>query len=433
MCHSATRNPITIRVATNMVLMISDLDVIFSTLFLYQLSILDGIYLYFLAVVGVGILTYVAGLVFFAPGQKFRTIKLVREMMVQNPEEFRCEKKGHTGTLVGPNTPLTPAPQGAQGGTRMRSSDFASCQLDAEGIEAFKTGLCNYGLLHMWNAAEMKNAKNCCERKHGIPFFRLARFGFMSSPTPKDLSGILNANALYTFCTGLLQISFGIMMMHEFGPSLNVILPLSVSGVSLLLSVANVLLDFSSILTEIEAEQRLADQIRNRSAGELATRKKDLIERRDEESNAVQKEFGTRTDAPGMVEKQQRLQGVNNRYEISLQQLESNNLNQLRLELDNYRNRLEQIKEIMSGRRKVHTDTKLPAVDAWQEALRPFENQIDKINEHMGQKLDQLDPTAMAAEDYDQQVREIQDDGGKKVKIARDAMEAITKNHAQGP
>lgn len=223
------------------------------------------------------------------------------------------------------------------------------------------------------------------------------------------------------------------MMMHESGPSLNVLLPLSVSGVSLLLSVANVLLDFSSILTEIEAEQRLAEQIRNRSAGELATKKKGLLERRDEETNAVEREFGTRTDAPGMVEKQQQIQGVNNRYEINLQQLEGNNLNQLRLELDNYRNRLDQIKEIMGGRRKVNIDTKLPAVDAWQEALRPFEIQIEKINEHMGQKLNQLDPTAMAAEDYDQQVREIQDDGARKVKIARDAMAAITKNHAEGP
>lgn len=334
------------------------------------------------------------------------------------------------GTLVGPSTPLTPAPPG---GMRRDARDFSSCELDEEGIESFKTGLCNYGLLHMWNAAEIKNAKNCCERKHGIPFFRLARFGFMSSPTPRDLSGILNANALYTFCTGLLQLSFGIMIMHEFGPSLNVLLPLSVSGVSLLLSVANVLLDFSSILTEIEAEQRLAEQIRNRSAGELATKKKGLLERRDEETNAVETQFGTRTDAPGMVEKQQRIQGVNNRYEISLQQLESNNLNQLRLELDNYRNRLEQIKEIMSGRRKVNVDTKLPAVDAWQEALRPFENQIDKINEHMGLKLAQLDPTALSPEDYDQQVSEIREDGAKKIKIARDAIEAITENHAQGP
>merc|ERR1719284_2008673 len=115
-----------------------------------------------------------------------------------------------------------------------RGKTFKACtEVGNEDLDGFQQGLSNWGLFHMWTAAEVKNAKNCCERKHGVPFYRLARLGFMSDPTPKDLSGILNCNALYSFTTGTIQIVFGALLMYEEGFDFQIIVPLSISGASL--------------------------------------------------------------------------------------------------------------------------------------------------------------------------------------------------------
>jgi hypothetical protein len=81
-------------------------------------------------------------------------------------------------------------------------------------------------LTHMWTYAEKKIALNVCEVKHGIPFLRLARFGFVASPTPKDLAGILNANALYSVATGIFQVFGGVFLIFSVGNAdLMVLLP----------------------------------------------------------------------------------------------------------------------------------------------------------------------------------------------------------------
>jgi len=76
------------------------------------------------------------------------------------------------------------------------------------------------------NFCEIKNAKNCTELQHSVPFLRLARFGFVAEPTPRDLGCILNASALYTFCTGIFQLVYGTIIMAVQGEvTLEVMLP----------------------------------------------------------------------------------------------------------------------------------------------------------------------------------------------------------------
>ena len=76
-----------------------------------------------------------------------------------------------------------------------------------------------------------------------------------------DLAGLLNANALYSFATGLLQLMFGTFLVYEKGVSLERCLPMSVSCVSLILCLANVIFDFGAMVCELESEIELAQGI----------------------------------------------------------------------------------------------------------------------------------------------------------------------------
>lgn len=139
-------------------------------------------------------------------------------------------------------------------------------KLSVEPEETNKTKWCDtvnvYGLEATWNEISKRNAINCMEVHHSIPFYRIMNLGFFAQPGPRDLGGILNANALYCFSTGLLQILFGIILMigqTSLGESItpNQIIPFTVSILSFMLGLANVLLDFAGSLDEVAAEEAL--------------------------------------------------------------------------------------------------------------------------------------------------------------------------------
>jgi hypothetical protein len=241
---------------TNLVLLISDTDVVFSCLFARQLVILGGIYNFFLAVMIGGLATYFAGILYFGPRNKFRTVKLLKQMMHASPGEFKSPK---TKNRVDCASSIYPERRTLG----LKDKTFGQCGSDQEGLDAMEAGLSAYGLNHMFAYASIKTACNTCEMKHGVPFLRLARFGFIASPSPADLGGILNANALYSFSTGIFQIAIGVMILAttEEWQNLFVLLPLGISGFSLVLSLFNVLLDFSGMLNEAEAEKRMRDEI----------------------------------------------------------------------------------------------------------------------------------------------------------------------------
>merc|ERR1712217_445313 len=110
---------------------------------------------------------------------------------------------------------------------------FNSLKSNQKGVLEFESGMAAYKLQFVWDAVVAKNAWNCAELKHGLPFFRLARFGFMAQPTAKDLAGILNTNAMYSFCTGVTQLVLGAIYFWTYGFSFYTVLPLSITVFSL--------------------------------------------------------------------------------------------------------------------------------------------------------------------------------------------------------
>jgi len=78
-------------VATNAVLMLSDLDVVCSFLFMAELVKYGGINLYFFFVIIVGLLTYLLGAMYYGPKQRFKTMKVVLDLMQTHSSQFVYE------------------------------------------------------------------------------------------------------------------------------------------------------------------------------------------------------------------------------------------------------------------------------------------------------------------------------------------------------
>lgn len=407
-----------IRAVTNVVLMISDLDIIFSFLFAVQVINLDGLWKLGVIVHVIGVLTYFAGALYFGPRQKYRVVKMVQDMMMKYPNEFKSNK-GAAQTTVGMESRLAPNAQ--------RGPKFGDLTADQEGFDQFKTGLAEWGLIHMWNYCEIKNAKNTTEVKHGVPFLRLARFGFVAEPTPKDLGCILNANALYTFCTGTFQLVYGAIIMAMQGEvKLEIVLPLSISGVSFLLSVANVAMDFSGVLTAIEGERRLKEQVLQASDNERIAQKRRAEQRRDADLQDLESQFQGRAGAADLVEKSKRKKEAMNLYQINVQDIEAQNLTLLEMELVNYRRRLESIKAVESGKSTYQPEAQtLGSLQEYDRATTPLKTAKDKIEQHAAEQLNLMDPTNMSGEEFGRAVEQIQREKMAKLRIIEEQLETL--------
>lgn len=428
------KNPIAVRVVTNVVLMISDADVVFSFLFLYSLGEAgqeDGLYYFFLAVIIVGILTYVYGTLVLAPRQKRVIPKLVLKFMGDNPSECvtndwmeqgqnryvkvanGAAPPGFSGLAINKGMPVSPIQNQGMPHMSLKLADLDPT--NKQHSEALRLGLVVWGLGAIWDAQEMKNAWNCAEMKHGIPFYRLARFGFMAQPTPKDLGSILNMNALYSFSTGTLQLIFGILLLTNKFTSEDELdtsdimastIPLSISFLSLILSVVNVVFDFAGKLAEAECERRMSDAIIQKK--ELTLREGRLKIENDHKDNLrqVEEEHKKRlaqialsaSASPDDVElvessreaqtatlnlaKEKAQQTHVATYAMALNALENQNLTILDIELRNYRAKKQRIQQILLGLTpQVQNEAKAHAVEA---ALR-----IDDVKQQIKNNITQ--------------------------------------------
>lgn len=397
------RSPAMIRGVTNLVLMISDLDIIFSILFAVQVFGLDGIWKLGLIVHAAGVLTYLVGALYFGPKQKFQVINMVKDMMNKCPNQFTSRTGSAVQTTVKVDSRL--APNASRPGRT-----FGELTMDDQGLDQFKRGMAAWDLIHIWNFCEIKNAKNCTELQHSMPFLRLARFGFVAEPTPKDLGCILNANALYTFCTGIFQLVYGTIIMAVQGKvTLEVMLPLCISGVSFLLSLANVAMDFSGMLTAIEGERCLKEQVLQDSENERVAQKRHAEQTRDSELVLLESQFRGRLGAADIAEKSSRKEEVMNSYKMNVADNERHNLSLLEMELVNYRSRLDCIKAVERGRSaQLQNVQRASSMQEYENSMAPLRAVKERINQVARDKLNALDPDVLSGDDYRRQAEDIQ-------------------------
>jgi len=341
------RSPSVIRLVTCSVLLISDLDVIFSLLFIWNVATFDTLVTNFLIfVVVVGLLTYTAAVSYFGPKNKFKTMKNVRHMMVAHRDLFQiAASSGSPPKFLDDAMAVNQNQSGAH-------PSFQDLELTTEGRNQFQAGLASYGLPTIWTYADAQNAKNVCECKHGIPFFRLANFAFHAAPTARDLAGILNANSAYTFCTGFPQLAIGGYLVSLMGWPLPVqtILPLLVSFLSLVLSACNVLLDFSRILTEIDEEQRISDNLESESKTRLDEDKAKLEVVRRRKVDAAPRTYENSQKTPhDKALMNNAIESADAEYDIDANKLNSDNVQRLVVELQMHRDRLQKISNAKRG------------------------------------------------------------------------------------
>jgi len=404
------KSPMIIRVVTNVVLMISDMDVLFSILFAKEVSERSDFWRWGWVVQAVGMATYCLGAFVYGPRQKFAVMKMVLDLMAKHPEEFKTDKGMVTSaSKLSPNA------------GRNQPETFASLEKnnDRDSLNAFKNGMGEWGLIHVWNYLDAKNAKNTTEIKHGTPFLRLARFGFMAEPTPKDLGSILNANAMYTFSTGIFQLMLGVLLVIIDGSfRLQMMLPLGVAGTSFVLSVFNVALDFSGILTAIEGERRMTERILQQSDGKLTANKKKAEQTRERELDALEKCYENKKGPADRSEWDKKKEETRFRYESELQAIDEDNMNLLEIELQNYRNRIHRIKQVVTGKR-VDTKTKRASPNQeFEDAVAPLEDVKERILKRWQERMTALNENLddMSADEFTRQMEEITKEKDDKLK-----------------
>lgn len=428
LCFTLSRSSVLIRIVTNLVLLISDTDVVFSCLFANQLLILGGIYNFFFAVMCVGLVTYFAGILYFGPRNKFRTVKLLKQMMGSSPNEFTSpldKKRVGTASPIFPNNP----PRGCP-------ANFGTLDADQAGLDWMKAGMSAWQLQHMFAYAEIKTAGNTCEVKHGVPFLRLARFGFIASPSPVDLGGILNANALYSFSTGMFQIAIGVLILAttEDWQNLFVLLPLGISGLSLVLSLFNVLLDFSGMLNEAEGEKRMRDEILQKGEAKRLKQREKSEADMEKEMAQIENLYQNRTGAADITEKQQKKRDVTNNHFLNIAEIERSELDLLRAELDLYRTRLQGIKDAMSGRQHDHVQQQAAGSMAeFERRKAPFEKQKEEVDRDAQERIAALEPTKITPAEYETQMNEITADANKKMALLDKQLDALTLKFRGAP
>jgi len=190
----------------------------------------------------------------------------------------------------------------------------------------------------------------------------LARYGFQAQPTPKDLSGILNANALYTFAIGFFQLALGVILLIEtwsttpLSDKVATIVPWLISFVSALLSIVNVIKDFSAMLVQMENEEELQRKIQVKNEMELRETKDGVEQDHKSKLREINEEFKREGNADDNklagihASKQRALAEENFRYVASIKGAEDANLLILEVELTNYRDKIATVEQLLAGK-----------------------------------------------------------------------------------
>jgi len=379
------RSAVAVRIATNVVLLISDLDIICSCLFARELFIIGGIYKFFFAVLCIGFLTYMSGIGYFAPQNKFGTVKQILEMMSKQPQQFKGNIPDRRGR--GPGKPFTVTEDSstnpANDSRWNTDTKFKDLKPDADGYAEMRLALSRYKLSHLWTYADRSSSLNTCEIRHGMPFLRLARFGFMAHPSARDLGSILNANALYSFCLGIFQLVVSCILIAETSNrDMFILLPFGISASSFVLSACNMLLDFSGTLYEIDNEERMAAEILDTLESERKEEKRKIDETFKDRVAEIETQFGGNFSLKDRVAEVETLTELLRSHQLALSEAEHRNREKLGMEITMYRERLAFTKRatVFAGAAEVQFD-ELPKgkIQELKDQLRPVEDQQKKF------------------------------------------------------
>jgi len=213
-----------------------------------------------------------------------------------------------------------------------------------------------------------------------------------------------------------------------------ILLPLAVSGVSFFLTVANVVMDFATVLTVIDGERLVRDRILQTCESARVKDKQAAVDTRTADLAAIETKYADKRNPADLVTKQEEKTDVMNQYHLAVDDVENQNLAIVETEMIHYRTRLGRLKAIARGKTDISDKMeKMGSLDNYKDSLRPLENSLAKIEAHRQAQLDLVDPVEMSAADYRQKMKEIDDDANEKVETIKEQMEGVKKRFAGMP
>jgi len=246
------------------------------------------------------------------------------------------------------------------------------------------------------------------------------------------LGGILNANAAYTFSTGIFQMLIGVVLLaKERNFSLFVILPLSISFCSLLLTAANIGLDFAGILNEVEAENRLKDTIQDRNASRMTSQKNRLKQEHDARMSKLEAEYQNQRGPVAQQEKQERRAAEFNSYTMDVAQIDDEAAEELRLEIYAYQRRLQMTKDAAKGTLKPGKVEIRNGLQEYESRVSPLQKQLEKMDSDRQQRLDLVD-ASLDAKEYESQINAIDLEHSKKRELIEAKIEKLKMSFRGG-
>jgi len=125
----------------------------------------------------------------------------------------------------------------------------------------FRKFMVTNGLGEKFYAERSNFIRNVVKWKHSVPFFRLARFGWMADIPAGDFAGILNSNALYSFTIGMSQLGCSLFFIFSLKQQSMIIwASLAISVGSLVLSIMNIVVSFPKVLNQLEKDNANEEQ-----------------------------------------------------------------------------------------------------------------------------------------------------------------------------
>jgi len=185
----------------------------------------------------------------------------------------------------------------------------------------------------------------------------------------------------------------------------------------MLLSVANIMMDFSGLLNEIESEQRLADQIEQGSSAARASEKKKHENDRDRELTTLDTAFIGRTSPAEFCEQEERKQEIRNRCDLKVQLVEDASIEMLEKQLTIHRDRLQRIKGARKGRTTIdkYKQHKVGALEEYEKSLKVFKAKKEQVQQEADKAITEIDPSEMSPEAFEEQIHNIEQGRDKKL------------------
>jgi len=218
----------------------------------------------------------------------------------------------------------------------------------------------------------------------------------------------------------------GILATTQAWHDLFILLPLSISGFSLVLSLFNVLLDFSGMLQEAEAEKRIKDEILQKGDAQRQAQRKRCEDDMQTELDKIEADFQHKRGAADITEKNKKIEDVMHNHFLAIEAIEQHQLDALRADLQNYRMRLQGIKDAVRGKNSgPKQDEERGSMAEFKMHRQPFEKQKEEIARDLQERIGALDPTKMSAEDFKAKMAAITDDCKQKTALVDEQLRSI--------